>query len=211
VIVVTILLCILGVLVVCGALRYQLRSTPTHLVVQRRTPALPPTPAEQHHMNVTEVRRMEWELYGHYLTGRDGRPLAEDDPAAHVKDGDKPKEPEGNPCWCNYCKGRVGVHGADAVALYQAQAKAALDQHRAGRRQVITNVTAGGNVTQVVSAGRNITIVGDSAGVIVTGDNARVVQSFGDDPDWDELGRNMDRLRYDLSRAIDRATRGIFG
>lgn len=25
------------------------------------------------------------------------------------------------PCWCDYCRGRTGVHGADAIMLYQAK------------------------------------------------------------------------------------------
>lgn len=30
------------------------------------------------------------------------------------------------PCWCSWCKGRVGVHGAEATAHCEAEARAAL-------------------------------------------------------------------------------------
>lgn len=163
---------------------YRVRSTTTHLVIERRK-RITPTVAElaaaldkhkaAEHADWTKVRRLEWEIYGQYKTGLDGRPLDEDDPAAHVKDGSAPAKPEGTPCWCNFCKGRVGVHGPEAVALYQAQAKAAMDQSR--YRQKLTNVRAGGHVTQVVSAGRSITVSGD--GVVITSEDGTMVVGNG--------------------------------
>jgi hypothetical protein len=30
-----------------------------------------------------------------------------------------------SPCWCDYCTGRIGVHGPEAVALYREKLKAA--------------------------------------------------------------------------------------
>ena len=216
------LLCIFGVLIVCAALRYQLKSTPTHLVLHRRRRPTTDKVLLAHAATVNDVRetrRLEWEVYGRYYTSLDGSQIPDGDPVAFAGEPVKAKEPDGTPCWCNYCKGRVGVHGPEAVALYKAQADAAFAQSR--YRQKLTNVRAGGHVTQVVSAGRNIVIAGDGAGVIVTGDNTTVVQSYGDltpqdiagmdMQEWAELRRHMDKLGYDLSRAIDRATRGMFG
>lgn len=196
--------------------RYRLRSTPTHLVFERKARALAPTPAETRHMDVTEVRRMEWELYGHYLTGLDGRPLDEDDPAAHVKDVPPTRTPlspydplvhapsEDKPCWCNFCKGQRGMHGAEAERQYREEARAAFA--KADRRQVIQNVVAGGHVTQIVSSGRNITISGDAAGIIVTGDNDVVIQSGGrHDTNWDALsGFDYSAMSAELDRHLRR-------
>jgi hypothetical protein len=213
-----ILVCVFGVLIVCAALRYQLQSTSTHLIIGRRRRPTTDRAIRAHHMDVREVRRMEWELYGHYLTGLDGRPLDEDDPAAHVHE-DVPMlrpdidsvKPEGNPCWCNYCKGRVGAHGADAVALYQAQAKAAVA--RATPSQRITNTMVGGSVTQI-SAGRNIVISGDASGVIVTGDGVVVHQRpIGDLTPQDISGMTMAEFAA-LRRRMGMDTpgrKGMFG
>lgn len=36
-----------------------------------------------------------------------------------------PARSSGRKCYCNYCRGRVGVHGEEAVALYRAECEAA--------------------------------------------------------------------------------------
>lgn len=212
-----VIFCVVATLIICASLRYQLKSTATHLVIQRRR--RPTTDkvilADGHHIDVRETRRMEWEVYGRYYTGLDGRPISDGDPVAFAGEPVKAKEPEGVKCYCNYCRGRVGVHGEDAVALCKAQAEAAVKSLQAERRQVTQNIVAGGTVIQ---AGRNVVISGDAAGVIVTGDSV-VIQQGGrienlttqDDADWLELGRHMNKLGYDISETIERVTRGFLG
>lgn len=38
-------------------------------------------------------------------------------------------KPEPAKCYCDYCRGRAGVHGAEATALYRAQVEAVMTRH----------------------------------------------------------------------------------
>lgn len=177
-----------------------------------RTPE-PVTAAKTHHMDPRKVRRMEWELYGRYYTALDGSQIKDGDPAAFAGE---PVKPEGNRCYCNYCQGRAGVHGPEAVALYKEQVQAALEdaEFRAmyAERQKIPRT--------VISAGRNVVISGDASGIIVAGGDVVINQSrIGDLTPQDIAGMSMaeyaklrraiHHLRYDLNRSTGRATRGF--
>ena len=63
-----ILICIFGVLIVCAALRYQLRSTPTHLVITRKRKPYP----VQVTVDWREVRAMEQAIYHIHWHRSDG-------------------------------------------------------------------------------------------------------------------------------------------
>ena len=65
------------------------------------------------------IARMEQEVYGE----------------ASEHGGKEPPKPAR--CYCNWCRGRAGAHGAEAQALYRAEASAALaqcDEHRSNLR-----------------------------------------------------------------------------
>jgi hypothetical protein len=61
------------------------------------------------------------------------RPVEHPRPVRYVKPVKPPKMAR---CYCNYCRGRSGVHNADAVALYRAECDAAMqtcDKHHEHR------------------------------------------------------------------------------
>lgn len=101
---------------------------------------------ELHVKDWAYVRAMELDIYGWYWHTSDGEclaagitPLEEAEQEANCQAMEAAKielakairedrEAQQRPCYCNYCHGRAGVHNEDAVALYQAQCKAAMAQ-----------------------------------------------------------------------------------
>ena len=80
---------------------------------------------------------MEREVYGEAFEHEGSRPRPNFVP--NKPEGATPPDSKPSRCYCDYCRGRAGIHGAEATALYRAKVAAVRarrddDEHRSNLR-----------------------------------------------------------------------------